>query len=473
MSELELIREFSDSFHAEKTTEPPVLVRQELYRQITGKTLQADRSVKSLKQEVTVMTASADAEEHLQFAHSYTPCEEDEYTGEEENPKFTIGRKIGVGGFGEVYEATLPNGQTAAVKYLNKEEEIVGKELDHPNIIQTLFTGDDENGKKYVVQEYVKGKNLMEIIEQHPEGLPYDDFLRIAYPVVRAVEYLHNKGIIHGDIKPQNILVPDNSEEEVKITDFGLSRKLEEQLIQSMHTTQTFQGTLKYAAPEQIRKGQKPTKESDVYSLATVLFEMMCGKDNIPLEMEEQDHETPTWNKFTTDNLCHSVEFHTKGCHVFTHASDLWNCMRQTPAERYDIEFMIKLFDKPVQKEQSEYLSTIWNFIEPYVKTPHVKTQTKKVTKSIDEKIKDEIIEEEKTDKSFAVSLFLERAGDEVFKWLPGYYINREYGVLLEVLALVPISIGFATALQYPVLAPLSIAAGLAMRRLWGWTAFD
>ena len=220
-------------------------------------------------------------EEVLQAYHSYTPSKEDIYLPQEpfkeEEPHFVLIERIGSGGFGEVWKAQYYTGDIVAVKYCKEgiDKELIAAQLDHDNITRILGHGQDEKGQ-YVVREYVAGRNLKELLEQ--ESVSQDCKTVIACSVVRAVQYLHRKGIVHGDIKLENILVPDDWENErVKVTDFGLARGVQTGCEQSMHTT-TIQGSLRYLAPEMLYQNVRSTKESDAYALGKVVLEMFTGR---------------------------------------------------------------------------------------------------------------------------------------------------------------------------------------------------
>ncbi len=221
--------------------------------------------------------------EVLQVYHSYTPSQEDLYnsceTVAEEEKSFVLLERIGSGGFGEVWKAQYYTGDIVAVKYCKDslDKEILAASLDHDNITRILAHGQDETGH-YIVREYVEGRNLKELLEE--EDVSQDCKKVIAGSVIQAIQYLHNKGIVHGDIKPENILVPTDWENErVKVTDFGLARVVQKGCEQSIQTT-TIQGSLRYLAPEIVYQNGKATKESDAYALGKVVLEMFTGEQH-------------------------------------------------------------------------------------------------------------------------------------------------------------------------------------------------
>ncbi len=148
--------------------------------------------------------------------------------------------------------------------------------MDHPNITTILGQGTDEKGR-YVIREYVEGKNLKEILGAGG-ALSEEDFFIIANQIVTATRYLHDKGLAHGDLKPENVLVPnDLINEPVKVTDFGLAQAITKDCEQSLET-KMIRGTIDFMAPEQLYERKKPTKESDIYSLGKLLLKMRTGE---------------------------------------------------------------------------------------------------------------------------------------------------------------------------------------------------
>ena len=143
--------------------------------------------------------------------------------------------------------------------------------LDNPNIVSVLDYGQD--GKiRYIVQEYVEGRTLKELIQEHG----YLDY-RLATPLMiqigLALEHAHQRGVIHRDIKPQNILVTPNMV--AKVTDFGIARTSSANTITL--TGGMVLGSVHYFSPEQARGGAITTR-SDLYSLGVVFYEMLTGR---------------------------------------------------------------------------------------------------------------------------------------------------------------------------------------------------
>ncbi|MGC8839767.1 MAG: protein kinase domain-containing protein, partial [Anaerolineae bacterium] len=141
--------------------------------------------------------------------------------------------------------------------------------LDDPHIVGFLDYGVDE-GRHFLVMEHIEGKTLAQVIQERGP-LPIEEALDIACQVCDALEVAHRKGIIHRDIKPQNLmLTPDGM---VKVMDFGLAR-----VATGVTLTQTgvFMGTPRYVSPEVV-KGERVDHRGDLYSLGIVLYEMLTG----------------------------------------------------------------------------------------------------------------------------------------------------------------------------------------------------
>ncbi|HFF9307244.1 TPA: Stk1 family PASTA domain-containing Ser/Thr kinase [Clostridium perfringens] len=190
---------------------------------------------------------------------------------------------VGEGGMSFVYKAKCRKlNRFVAVKILKDEfknnEEIVRRfkkeataiaNLSNPNVVNVLDVGtqDDIN---YIVMEYIEGKTLKDIINEKG-ALPYEIAISIGIKVAKALECAHKSGIIHRDVKPQNILVTE--EGVVKVTDFGIAKSMDSSTI--AHTNSVM-GSAHYFSPEQA-KGTYTDYRTDLYSLGIVLYEMVTG----------------------------------------------------------------------------------------------------------------------------------------------------------------------------------------------------
>ena len=195
---------------------------------------------------------------------------------------YTIKRAIHRGGFGEVYYALSDAGKEVALKLLhnNLEVELRGVSqclnLKHPNLVTIFDMKQDSEKEHWIVMEYVGGKGLYELMQEHPKGMPLKDVLFWLSGITAGLSFLHDRGIVHRDLKPANIF---RDADIVKIGDVGLSKYISE----SRRSAQTQSvGTVYYMAPE-VARGRYG-REVDVYSTGVILYEMITGR--VPFEGE-------------------------------------------------------------------------------------------------------------------------------------------------------------------------------------------
>ena len=212
------------------------------------------------------------------------------------NPGYEIGhryriiRSLGEGGMANVYLAhDIVLDRDVSVKLLRLDlrddpstkrrfhrEAMAATQLNDPHIVGIYDVGED-HGLQYMVMQYVKGTDLKAHIKKH-YPIPLPQVIDIMEQVLSAVATAHAHGIIHRDLKPQNILIDENKN--VKITDFGIAVAVSQD---SLTQTNTLMGSVHYLSPEQAR-GSIATKQSDIYSLGIILFELLTGK--VPFEGE-------------------------------------------------------------------------------------------------------------------------------------------------------------------------------------------
>jgi serine/threonine protein kinase len=150
------------------------------------------------------------------------------------------------------------------------DEARISAKLNHPGIVRVL--SDSQTCRDYTVMEWADGRSLRQIIEERGR-LPIEQCIEVALNLCEVVEYIHGKGIVHLDLKPENVIVlPDDT---IKLIDFGLAREVKRGF--SSLLAPKAKGTPDYASPEQIR-GKSPDARSDIYSLGLMLYEMLTGE---------------------------------------------------------------------------------------------------------------------------------------------------------------------------------------------------
>jgi eukaryotic-like serine/threonine-protein kinase len=211
--------------------------------------------------------------------------------GEVIGGRYELEELVGSGGMSSVYRAhDRMLERKVALKILHsrlgEDDEYIERfrrearavaRLAHPNIVTVIDRGDDE-GRQFIVFEYIDGRTLKEVVDAGGP-LPVDEVLRLGAGIASGLAFAHERGIVHRDVKPQNVLL--NGDGRAKVTDFGIARSLDVE--RGVTETGTVLGTSNYIAPEQA-SGQQVDDRSDVYSLGVVLYELLTGDVPFPGE---------------------------------------------------------------------------------------------------------------------------------------------------------------------------------------------
>ncbi len=209
--------------------------------------------------------------------------------------RFVIERVLGEGGMGQVFLARDRQAEKSnpfvALKVLGasfrehpqafaalRREATQSRTLTHPNIV-AVFDFDRADDHVYMVMEYLKGQALDVLIGNRPEGGKLSEVWPLIEGIARGLEYVHQKNIVHADVKPRNVMVTENGE--VKVLDLGIARTLDEN--QAGNGTTRFDPdtlgalTPQYASPEMF-EGQRPRPQDDIFALGCIAYELLTGK---------------------------------------------------------------------------------------------------------------------------------------------------------------------------------------------------
>jgi serine/threonine protein kinase len=310
--------------------------------------------------------------------------------------RYRVEAFLGKGGMAEVYKVwDTSRGVYLAMKLLHedlaldnvfvrrfKREAQTLERLQHPNIVR--FYGMEQEGRQvFILMEYIEGETLKHKIFDARGPLPIDQVLFYLRPFCLALQYAHNEGMVHADIKPGNIMIDHGGR--VLLSDFGIARMTE-----STTVTMVGAGTPAYMAPEQAR-GKMPTPRTDIYSLGIVLYEMLTGERPFTGELAtksgttsekirwEQVHLNPTSPRRFNHQISEELEAVVLKClektpdRRFASVQELLNALEQT-VPKPDIAKPEIVKEKPVEKVV-EYLQPA----EPIRKEPPSPPQPEKV----------------------------------------------------------------------------------------------
>ncbi|MEE0061689.1 MAG: protein kinase [Acutalibacteraceae bacterium] len=209
----------------------------------------------------------------------------DKYVGKKLDGRYEIQELIGVGGMATVYKAKdIKNNRTVAIKILKDEFSRNGEfirrfkneskaiaVLSHPNIVK-VYDVSFGDVMQYIVMEYINGITLKEYIEQQEKSIDWKMAVYFTSQILKAMQHAHEKGIVHRDVKPQNMMLLKDGT--IKVTDFGIARFSN---TETRTMTDKAIGSVHYIAPEQAR-GERTDGKSDVYSIGVMLYEMLTGQ---------------------------------------------------------------------------------------------------------------------------------------------------------------------------------------------------
>jgi eukaryotic-like serine/threonine-protein kinase len=200
--------------------------------------------------------------------------------------RYVIEHELGHGGMASVYQARAPGrAEPVAIKVMNPNladaldskrfirEMGVAASLDHPLIVPLIDSG-HAGALLFYVMPFVSGESLYDRL-QRERRLPVPDAVGIARDVATALAYAHERGVMHRDVKPENILL---ARDRALIADFGLARAIGAADYTKLTATGVIVGTLYYMSPEQLREEPDLDQRTDVYSLGCMLYEMLSGE---------------------------------------------------------------------------------------------------------------------------------------------------------------------------------------------------
>src|SRR4051812_16647742 len=203
--------------------------------------------------------------------------------------RYRVIKRLGSGGMADVYLVEDQQlGRRVALKLLYRRlaqdvqfverfrrEASSAAQLQHPNIV-SIFDRGEWDGTYYIAMEYIEGRTLKQIVRERGPAPP-DAAVDIVLQILRAARFAHQRGVVHRDIKPHNVLIDE--EGRVKVADFGIARAG----ASDMTETGSVMGTAQYLSPEQAQ-GKPVDARSDLYSIGIVLYEMLTG--TVPFDGE-------------------------------------------------------------------------------------------------------------------------------------------------------------------------------------------
>ncbi len=279
--------------------------------------------------------------------------------GSDFGPRYHIEAVLGQGGMGRVYKARDKDlDRTVAIKVIRpgvmaqsdalkrfKQELILASRISHKNILRIHDLG-EVDGIKFITMAYVDGQDLQHVIRDNPK-MPLDRMLKFAQQFGEALAAAHSEGVIHRDLKPQNVLVA--KDDCIYVSDFGLAKSFEEDAV-GMTKTGAFIGTPRYMSPEQV-EGKPADQRSDLYAYGLILYEMAVG-------------DVPFTGESMLKVMYQRVQEKPKNPKLLNPALPSWlvriimRCLEKDPAARYQSAYEI-LADLQGSKASSSASRTV------------------------------------------------------------------------------------------------------------------
>jgi serine/threonine-protein kinase len=295
-------------------------------------------------------------------------------TGSDFGRRYRIEGLLGQGGMGRVYKAYDKDldrtvalkvvrqgvmGETDALKRF-KQELVLASKISHKNILRIHDMG-EVGDVKFITMAYVEGQDLHGILRDNPK-LPLDRILKYSVQLAEALAAAHAEGVVHRDLKPQNILV--NKDDQIFVSDFGLAKSFEEGAI-GMTRTGAFLGTPRYMSPEQV-EGKPADQRSDLYAYGLILYEMVTG-------------DVPFTGETTLKVMYQRIQEKPKSPKLVNPSLPNWlvrlimRCLEKDPASRYQNAYEIladlqgsrssSSSSRTVQIEIPEFAQRRWTWV--------------------------------------------------------------------------------------------------------------
>ena len=262
--------------------------------------------------------------------------------GSDFGSRYRIEKLLGQGGMGRVYKAYDKNlDRLVALKVVRegmmsesdslkrfKQEMVLASKISHRNILRIHDMGDVKD-TKYISMAFVEGQDLSQILHETPK-LPFDRALNFSVQLAEALAAAQAEGVVHRDLKPQNILV--GKDDHLYVSDFGLAKSIENDVI-GMTRTGAFLGTPRYMSPEQV-EGNPADKRSDLYAYGLILYEMVTG-------------DVPFTGETTLKVMYQRIQEKPKNPKLLNPALEDWfariimKCLEKDPIARYQSAFEI------------------------------------------------------------------------------------------------------------------------------------